>query len=92
MRNIECFSGLIAVLLPSDADGQCNIPSPVPGTFYIFYITDVTHGRDVVLQLEFVREDHDVTLICSTLVGEECFRLTLELMEPGRRTKKKPVN
>jgi hypothetical protein len=44
-----------AVAVGDNAYGQCNIPSPVLGTFYI---TDVTHGRDVVLQLEFVREWH----------------------------------
>ena len=41
-------------------------------------VGDLSCGRDLVLQLELVGEDDAVTLICSTLVGEELFRLTAQ--------------
>ena len=75
-----------AVAIGDNRTGQCNIPLPEPGTFYI---TDVTHGRDLLLQLEFVREGDDITLICSSLVGEECLRLTSHGVDPAWETHKR---
>ena len=63
-----------AVAVGHNEDGQCNIPLPEPG---IRFVGDLTCGRDSALQLEFVGEDDNtVTLICSTLVGEERLHLT----------------
>ena len=75
-----------AVAIGDNRTGQCNIPLPEPGTVYI---TDVTHGRDLLLQLEFVREGDDITLICSSLVGEECLRLTSHGVDPAWETHKR---
>ena len=58
-----------------NADGQCDISVPELG---IFYVGDLTCVRDVVLQLEAVVEDDAVSLICSSLFGEERFRLTAQ--------------
>jgi hypothetical protein len=38
----------------------------------------VTCGRDLALQLDFVHKDDAAMLICSTLAGEERFRLTVQ--------------
>ena len=62
-----------AVAIGENRDGQCNIPLPEPG---ICYVGDLTCGRDIALQVECVRVGDAVTLICSTLAGEERFRLT----------------
>jgi hypothetical protein len=69
---------------------KISIPPPNGG---FFYISDTT-GRDLVLQLEFACAEDAVTLICSTLVGEERCRLTAQGVEkmPGRRTKESQVN
>eukprot|EP00435_Cladocopium_sp_Y103_P025004 s1135_g6.t1 len=73
-----------AVLLRSDGSAAAagsitfrpvSIPPPNWG---IFYIRDTTCGRDLVLQIEFAGVDDAVTLICSTLVGEERCRLTAQ--------------
>ena len=48
---------------------------PEPG---ICYVGNTTCGRHQALQLEFVSEGDAVTLICSTLAGEEWLRLTVE--------------
>ena len=62
-----------AVAIGENRDGQCNIPLPEPG---ICYVGDLTCGRDIALQVECVRVGDAVTLLCSTLAGEERFRLT----------------
>ena len=64
-----------AVAVGDISKGQCNIPSPEPG---VCYISDVTCGRDLALQLDFVHKDDAAMLICSTLAGEEGFRLTVQ--------------
>ena len=66
--------------------GQCYIPLPAPG---ICYVGDLTCGRDLVLQLELVGEDDAVMLICSTLSGEERFRLTVEGVDSAWETHKR---
>ena len=65
---------------------KCNIVSPEPG---IRYISDRTHGRDLALQLELVGEDDAITLTCSTLVGEERFRLTAQGIDSAWETHKR---
>ena len=76
--------GLHTVLLRSDGGavaighnehGQCDIPVPELG---ISYVRDLNCTRDVALQLEVVVEGDSVSLICSSLVGEERLRLTVE--------------
>ena len=62
-----------AVAIGQNGDGQCNIPSPEPG---MCYISDMRVGRDLTAQLELAGEDDAVTLIGSSLAGEERFRLT----------------
>lgn len=67
-----------AVLLRTDGSayacglnqhGQCSIPSPEPGTFYV---EDRTfHWRDRVLQLDFVSDENEVILTCLDLAGQE---------------------
>jgi hypothetical protein len=82
----------MAVLLPLESlDLQKSAFRHQTGDF--FYISDTT-GRDLVLQLEFACAEDAVTLICSTLVGEERCRLTAQGVEkmPGRRTKESQVN
>jgi len=74
-----------AVLLRTDGSayacglnqhGQCSIPSPEPGTFYV---EDRTfHWRDRVLQLDFVSDENEVILICLDLAGQEVLRLKAE--------------
>ena len=71
-----------AVLLRTDGSayacglnqhGQCSIPSPEPGTFYV---EDRTfHWRDRVLQLDFVSDENEVILTCLDLAGQEVLRL-----------------
>ena len=46
-------------------------------------------GRHLALQLEFVGEGDAVTLICSTLSGEERFRLTVEGADSACETHKR---
>jgi hypothetical protein len=57
-----------ALAIGKNVDGQCSIPWPLAG---ICYIDDVACDRDLALQLELVQ----ITLICSTLAGQECCRL-----------------
>ena len=63
-----------------------GLPLPEPG---ICYVGDLTCGRHLTLQLEFVAEGDAVTLICSTLAGEECFRLTVEGVDSAWETHKR---
>ena len=65
---------------------KCNIVPPEPG---IRYISDRTHGRDLALQLELVGEDDAITLTCSTLAGEERFRLTAQGIDSAWETHKR---
>ena len=44
--------------------------------YTIFRQTHMTFGRDLALQLEVLDKDDAVTLICSTLAGEERLHLT----------------
>jgi hypothetical protein len=87
--------GLHTVLLRSDGCAvaigdisfeKCNIVPPEPG---IRYISDRTHGRDLALQLELVGAGDAVTLICSTLAGEERFRLTARGTDSAWETHKR---
>jgi hypothetical protein len=74
-----------AVAIGSNDFGQCNIPLPAPG---ICYVGDLTCGRDLALQLEAVVEGDAVTLICSTLAGEERLRLTARGVDSAWETHK----
>eukprot|EP00435_Cladocopium_sp_Y103_P038124 s721_g10.t1 len=69
---IQCFSGAMALLLPLEVIGMHPIASLGPG---IRYIGDTTRCSDLILQLELVWKEDTVTLICSTLGGEERCRL-----------------
>jgi hypothetical protein len=62
-----------AVAFGENRDGRSNIPSPEPG---MCYISDMRVGRDLTVQLELAGEDDAVTLIGSSLAGEERFRFT----------------
>ena len=64
-----------AVAIGRNIHGECNMPLPEPG---IRYISDRTRGIDLAVQLELVGEDDAITLTCSTLAGEERFRLTAQ--------------
>ena len=75
-----------AVAIGDNEDGQCDIPTPEPG---ISYIRDMTCGGALALQLEFVRKDDAVTLICSTLSGEERRRLTAQAVDSAWETHKR---
>lgn len=82
LRYTQVSAGqLHTVLLRSDGlvvacglndQGQCDIPSLEPGTSYV---GDIPLCADLVLQLDLVGEDDALTLISSTLVGEEKIRL-----------------
>jgi hypothetical protein len=74
-----------AVAVGDNTKGQCNIPSPRPG---VCYISDVTCGRDLALQLDFVHKDDAAMLICSTLAGEERLRLTARGVDSAWETHK----
>ena len=64
-----------AVAIGRNIHGECNMPLPEPG---IRYISDRTRGIDLAVQLVLVGEDDAITLTCSTLAGEERFRLTAQ--------------
>ena len=74
-----------AVACGGNGHGQSNIPTP-PG---ICYIDTISCGRDLALQVEFVRKDDAVTLICSTLAGEERFRSTAQGVDSVWETHKR---
>jgi hypothetical protein len=75
-----------AVAIGDNRFGQCNIVTPEPG---IRYISDRTRGIDLALQLELVGEDDAITLTCSTLAGEERFRLTAQGVDSAWETHKR---
>jgi len=75
-----------AVAIGSEKYGQCKIPPPQPR---MCYIGDTTCGRDLALQLEFVGVDDAVALICSTLVGEERYRLIARGVDSAWETHKR---
>ena len=75
-----------AFAVGKNTQGQCNIPLPEPG---ICYARDLTCGRDLALQLELVGEDDAITLVCSTLAGEERFRLSAQGVDSAWETHKK---
>ena len=52
--------------------GQCSIPSPGAG---IYYMCCMNLGADLVLQLEVASGGDDVTLVCSDLAGKKVLRL-----------------
>ena len=75
--------GLHTTLLRSDGRavacggnfyGECIAPSPQAGTFYV---CPTLQGRDLVLQLDPVREENEVRLTFSGLTGEEVLCLSL---------------
>ena len=75
-----------AVAIGRNFHGECNIPLPKPG---IFYDGDLTGGRDLALQLEFVTEQDAITLICLTLSGEKRFCLIAQGVDSAWETHKK---
>ena len=76
----------VAVAIGFNECGQCDIPLPEPG---IYYVGDLTCAGSVALQLEVVVEGDAVTLICSSLVGEERLRLTVEGVDSAWETHKR---
>ena len=76
----------IAVAIGLNNCRQCDIPLPEPG---IYYVGDLTCAGSVALQLEVVVEGDAVTLICSTLVGEERLRLTSQGVDSAWETHKR---
>ena len=75
-----------AVAIGKNHQGQCNISLPEPG---LCYEGDLICGRHLALQLEFVGEGDAVTLICSTLSGEERFCLSVEGVDSAWETHKR---
>ena len=75
-----------AVSIRKKYPGKCSIPLPEPG---LCYEGDLICGRHLALQLEFAGEGDAVTLICSTLSGEERFRLTVEGVDSAWETHKR---
>ena len=55
----------------------------------ICYIVNMTFGRDLALQLEVLDKDDAVTLICSTLAGEERLHLTAPGVDSAWETHKR---
>eukprot|EP00435_Cladocopium_sp_Y103_P064186 s416_g25.t2 len=66
--------------------GECHIPLPEPG---ICYVGDLTRARDLAIQLKFLGEENAVTLICSTLAGEERLRVTTQGIDSAWETHKR---
>ena len=75
-----------AVAFGQNGFGECSISSPEPG---ICYSGNMTSGRDLALQLEFVGEGDSVRLILSSLVGEERLRLTTRGVDSAWETHKR---
>ena len=77
---IQCSSGVMAVLLPSEKIDMANATfcrqSREFATLAIWQC-----ARDLALQLELVSEDDAVELICSSLAGLERCRLTVHGVE-----------
>ena len=67
-------------------DGQCNLPTPDPGTWYF---ADVSVGQNLVLQLECGRQDDGMVLTCSGLTGGEMIRLNASPSDPAWNTQKR---
>jgi hypothetical protein len=74
-----CAGGFRTVLLRSDGhalacgeklSGACDIVPPEPGNSYC-HVGENLPLCDLVLQVEFLREDDTVTFICSTLAGKD---------------------
>ena len=84
-HTVLLYSDGRALAIGKNGDGQCNIPVPLPG---IRYIPDTACDRDLALQLEFAGEENAVTLICSTLAGEECCRLMTRGVDSAWETHK----
>eukprot|EP00435_Cladocopium_sp_Y103_P039386 s257_g10.t1 len=90
VKYIQVFAGNEhTVLLRSDGNavacgrndyGQCTIPPLEPGMCYLGRHKPI--GPDLVLQVNFVCADDAVTLICSTLAGEEKLTLTAHGHDP----------
>ena len=68
-----------AVACGSNQWGQCRIPSPKPGSFFI--CDTLLVERDIILQLDFICQDHSVTLVCSNLAGQEKLRWMVRLSD-----------
>ena len=75
-----------ALAIGKNEDGQCNIPLPLAG---IRYIDDVAFDTDLALQLELDSQEDEITLICSTLAGEECCRLFAKGVDSAWETHKR---
>ena len=57
----------------TDYDGRCQIPVPEPGIRYIGNL--MPRGTDLVLQLNFVCEDDEIIVTCSSVAAQEVLRL-----------------
>ncbi|CAL1139113.1 unnamed protein product [Cladocopium goreaui] len=75
-----------AVACGGNTTGQCNLPTPDPGTWYV---ADVSVGQILVLQLECARQDDAMLLTCSGLTGIETIRLNASPSDPAWNTQKR---
>ena len=75
-----------AVACGLNADGQCNIPTLYPGTWYA---ADVSVGRNLVLQLDCSCQADAMLLTFSGLTGEEVMHLNASPSDPAWNTQKR---
>ena len=69
-----------------NAQGQCNIPTLYPGTWYA---ADVSVGRNLVLQLDCSCQADAMLLTFSGLTGEEVMHLNASPSDPAWNTQKR---
>jgi len=74
-----------AVACGGNPTGQCSLPTPDPGTWYV---ADGSVGQNLVLQLECARQDDAMLLTCSGLTGQETIRLNASPSDPAWNTQK----
>ena len=69
-------------------EGQCDIPTPEPLNGYTWDHSHMPLGRDLVLQLGYIREDKHM-LTCSNLAGHEMLRLSTSGSDLAWHTQKR---
>ncbi|CAL1141716.1 unnamed protein product, partial [Cladocopium goreaui] len=75
-----------AVACGLNGDGQCDIPTLDPGTWYA---ADVSVGRNLVLQLDCSCQADAMLLTFSGLTGEEVMHLNASPSDPAWNTQKR---
>eukprot|EP00438_Fugacium_kawagutii_P036327 Skav220739 [mRNA] locus=scaffold2753:325557:325994:- [translate_table: standard] len=77
-----------AVACGGNFSGQCNIPALEVGTSYI---SDPTLDRALVLQMDLndSSDDDSVTVVCSSLAGEEQLRFQADVTDSAWETHKR---